>query len=168
MGFRQTLDAIFRVKELLAKETELKAIKGMLNNIKPQAGMPTEDMENTFGGEPRKLVEFNNTNNGTASFLFNFKKVTDHSHINTDGVVFARISDERLDLSHATVIRLDMVQGVVVAQSIKLSGAYFPHDFIGLSTLELMRWSGEGNYLESRQLANGKEDTSKKYAVMSK
>jgi len=169
MSFTETLGALGRIKELLAKETELRAIKQAMKEIKPYAGMESKymyDFDKTENAEDKKLVKFNDVKRGTSSFIFNFRRVTNHSHINTDGVVFARISDERFELSHATVVRLDMVGGVVVAQSVTLRGVYFPHDFVGMTTLELMEWSADSNELESRQLANGKEDVSKKFAVV--
>jgi len=164
MGFKRTLDAIFRVKELLAAESELKAIKQVLSAIKPQAGMESKYM-NDFNKE-EKLIKFNDIKKGTTSFVFNFKRVTDHSHINTDGVVFARVSDERFELSHATVVRLDMVDSIVVAQATVVSGAYVPYEFVGMNTLGLIEWREDSYGLENRQLANGKEDMSKKFAVV--
>ena len=164
MSFKKTLSAIFRVKELLEKESELEEIKNTLNNIKPQAGMNLRGLR-YFNITKKKTAEFNNIKRKALTHVHNFRRITDHGHINTDGFVFARVSDERLELSNATIIKLTMVNGQVVSQNITSSGAYFPHNFIGMTTLDLMQWSEDGGTNECRQLTNNKIPKKNHYTV---
>jgi len=94
---------------------------------------------------------------GTMAFIFNFRKVTSHEHINSNGTVYAKIINNKLSASSYSVVVLSMEEGMVVDQNVIIKGDYNLPNFVNMGRVDLMRWS-EGDVFNGpgkRQLANG-------------
>lgn len=89
------------------------------------------------------------------ALMFNFRKINCHGDIITNGTVFVRMIDEKLESTHKTVIGLIIIDSIVVDQFIIIKGDFYPPRFVGMNTVNLMKLSSDFDCLT---LTNGKEE----------
>jgi len=86
------------------------------------------------------------------AFIFSFDLITKHALIPTDGVIYIKMDDTRLE-KH-TIALLIMTNGVVVEQTTVVSGDLLANDFGGMSVDDLVEWSSSSEYdeFETREI----------------